>query len=344
VITLTMILSPYRNPPYRSPTPKDSNSPPPVDPSPKRKRVESEARASTPLRLDTAADASSGADSPRTRVAERLKDLDLHQQHQQTPPAQSGDAIVGAPRKRLKRGQHLAQRYERSDGYEGTSDDALPPSSLPEEEPSSQPSATFSRSVSPLEIGETPDCRSTRFQDSPPVRSPDNVRVAKFTVTENEEATATSESPGEGKKKKRLSSPPPPAPDSTGTQSSPVRRPTSPQVVIDDDSQISIDQASLKWQDPELTGHDIDATTPDDDGEGINGIGFKPTAAIAYARSQKRKKQVSEWRAREAREERQRRFERRRGTASSGGGTGSGAVEAQAEIGLRRMVRFEGVD
>ena len=76
----------------------------------------------------------------------------------------------------------------------------------------------------------------------------------------------------------------------------------------------------------------------DDDGEGINGIGFRPTAAIASARSEKRKQQVSEWRAREAREARQKRFERRRGGSDgkgSGGGGGGGVG-----VGKARIVRF----
>lgn len=96
----------------------------------------------------------------------------------------------------------------------------------------------------------------------------------------------------------------------------------------------SINQIALTWQDNEITGHDIDTTSPDDDGLGINGIGFKPTPAMAHARSQKRKQQVSEWRAREAREARQRRFDRRRGT---GGGEGRGGAQS------RRAVRFEEV-
>ncbi|KAL2003282.1 hypothetical protein VTN02DRAFT_4403 [Thermoascus thermophilus] len=67
----------------------------------------------------------------------------------------------------------------------------------------------------------------------------------------------------------------------------------------------------LTWHDSEITGHN--PTDPSDDGYGINGIGFKPTAAIAWARSQKRQKQVAEWKSREAREARERRRERRDG-------------------------------
>lgn len=64
------------------------------------------------------------------------------------------------------------------------------------------------------------------------------------------------------------------------------------------------------WLDSEITGHNPD--DPDDDGYGINGIGFRPTAAIAWSRSQRRKQQLNEYRTREAREARQQRSERRK--------------------------------
>ncbi|EEA20780.1 hypothetical protein TMatcc_000771 [Talaromyces marneffei ATCC 18224] len=70
---------------------------------------------------------------------------------------------------------------------------------------------------------------------------------------------------------------------------------------------------SLTWDDSEITGHN--PTDPNDDGYGINGIGFKPTAAIAWARSQQRQKQVTEWKNREAREAREKRRERREGVS-----------------------------
>ncbi|KAF2634224.1 hypothetical protein P280DRAFT_474795 [Massarina eburnea CBS 473.64] len=79
--------------------------------------------------------------------------------------------------------------------------------------------------------------------------------------------------------------------------------------------------SSLTWKDSEITGHLVGpATDPDDDGTGLNGIGFRPTPAIAYARAQKRRQQVLDWKAREAREARAKRSERRRrgvGGASS---------------------------
>lgn len=70
------------------------------------------------------------------------------------------------------------------------------------------------------------------------------------------------------------------------------------------------ERAALTWHDDEITGHNPD--DPDDDGEGINGIGFKPTPAIAYARTEKRRQQMLEYKNREAREARAKRSERRR--------------------------------
>lgn len=66
----------------------------------------------------------------------------------------------------------------------------------------------------------------------------------------------------------------------------------------------------LYWIDDEITGHNPD--DPTDDGYGINGIGFRPTAGQAYQRSQRRQQQLAEYRSRETREARQRRGERRR--------------------------------
>lgn len=67
---------------------------------------------------------------------------------------------------------------------------------------------------------------------------------------------------------------------------------------------------SMTWQEHEITGHLND--DPDDDGEGMNGIGFIPTAAMADARTQRRRQQVQEYKNREAREARRLRGVRRR--------------------------------
>lgn len=74
------------------------------------------------------------------------------------------------------------------------------------------------------------------------------------------------------------------------------------------------DEGSLTWQESEITGYD--ATDPNDDGYGLDGVGFKPSATVAWDRAQRRKKQIAEWNQRESREARNRRRERRDGIAA----------------------------
>jgi hypothetical protein len=92
------------------------------------------------------------------------------------------------------------------------------------------------------------------------------------------------------------------------------------------------DRAAMTWHDDEITGHH--PNDPDDDGEGINGIGFRPTAAIAYARAEKRKQAMADYRSREAKEARARRMERRKGDERA-----KATAEAEADTAARR-VRF----
>lgn len=99
----------------------------------------------------------------------------------------------------------------------------------------------------------------------------------------------------------------------------------------------SSEPVSLHWEDSEITGHD--PSDPEDDGEGINGLGFKPTAAIARSRSERRRKQLAEYKSREdkeARETRAKRIAQRRQ-----GGT-SVATKAPENDGAEkeRRVRF----
>jgi hypothetical protein len=97
------------------------------------------------------------------------------------------------------------------------------------------------------------------------------------------------------------------------------------------------DDNPMTWHESEITGHN--PTDPNDDGYGINGIGFKPTPAIAWARSQRRKQQLADYRNREAREARERRSERRRGESAE--------LSADSAANLKKRsatVRFGDVD
>ena len=94
---------------------------------------------------------------------------------------------------------------------------------------------------------------------------------------------------------------------------------------------------TLWWHDEEITGHN--PSDPTDDGYGINGIGFLPTPAIANARAERRKKQVAEWKNREAREARQKRGDRRRRRDPEFGTSGSSTNHGK-RTDESRKVRF----
>lgn len=104
--------------------------------------------------------------------------------------------------------------------------------------------------------------------------------------------------------------------------------------------------SALTWHDSEITGHLTGPSNdPDDDGTGLNGIGFKPTPAIAYQRAQRRKLQLQEWKARETREARAKRSQRRNRGVSAGPGVEGREVEVEREVvqrplGERRKVQF----
>ncbi|KAK4225448.1 hypothetical protein QBC38DRAFT_483044 [Podospora fimiseda] len=126
--------------------------------------------------------------------------------------------------------------------------------------------------------------------------------------------------------------------DSTLRQKSPTPKPRTkragtppPQNPTSSDSVVDPLRASLTWQDDEITIYDPDDS--DDDGTGINGIGFKPTPAIAYARTVKRRQQLAEYKKREEREARARRSQRR------GAGTASGRVSSPARSSMGDLTK-----
>lgn len=121
-------------------------------------------------------------------------------------------------------------------------------------------------------------------------------------------------------RKRAGTSPPPPPPLSN--------IPDAPLVDIED-TVVDPDRAALTWHDDEITGHD--PSDPEDDGEGINGIGFKPTPAEARARAERRRQQMADYKSREMKEARAKRSERRREGINL-------ATESKAEA--ARRVRF----
>lgn len=74
-------------------------------------------------------------------------------------------------------------------------------------------------------------------------------------------------------------------------------------------------RAALTWHDDEITIYDPD--DEDDDGTGVNGVGFKPTPAVAHARAMRRRQQLAEYRRREESDARAQRNQRRKDGAAA---------------------------
>ncbi|KAG6010558.1 hypothetical protein E4U21_005911 [Claviceps maximensis] len=82
----------------------------------------------------------------------------------------------------------------------------------------------------------------------------------------------------------------------------------------EDDDVVDPIRAALTWREDEITVYDPEDA--DDDGFGVNGIGFKPTAALAHSRVIRRRQQMADYRKREECEARSKRTQRRRGGES----------------------------
>jgi hypothetical protein len=226
-----------------------------------------------------------------------------------------------APRKRVKTTID-PMRGERTARFEAT----------PQQPPHLQFHIGHKEPGNVVEIAETPGCRL-----DVPRSSPTSSPLARQTESLTHVPT-TNASPIVKISPKRMRSPPPPLPTSSSArpasnQSDSIKPPPK------NHRKATTNVSGLTWQDSEITGHEIHRSLGDD-GEGINGVGFRPTPAIAQARRQKRKHQLSEWRAREAREARQRRFEKRQQVGGKGCSVDVN-VGGDGDEGQRRVVRFE---
>ena len=97
-------------------------------------------------------------------------------------------------------------------------------------------------------------------------------------------------------------------------------------------------RAALTWHEDEITVYDPE--DKDDDRRGMDGIGFRPTPAIAYQREQMRRRQLADYRRREENEARARRNQRRR--EQIGSGVGSSISEMQKNHSMSRVRFSEG--
>ncbi len=175
--------------------------------------------------------------------------------------------------------------------------------------------------------GAVPDAFALQesVEPSSPSRGSQAVTFQTTTAQSRPVAAEDPASPSKGKGKKRAGTPP------LRIKKSPVHENDYDSEEEDDYEPEIVDpvRAALTWHEDEITIYDPD--DEDDDGTGINGVGFKPTPAIAHARTIKRRQQMAEYRKREESDARSRRSQRRRG---------DGEASARIDKASARRVRF----
>lgn len=283
---------------------------------------------------------SDGGDSPRTKVAHRFRGLALADSgggaaaadgrvhDTETEPGRDNTdrdtdkMVVDEDESKMRKRSKLTPPSVSSDGSPQPKHQALPPTQLQHQFPAKGD-----------EIPETPAAQKTEPRtaagpESRPV--PDGGTVLFEPSASFGQPTAESAALTAGPAKDPSSKPPK---QSSAANNRPLeslktkgrRRAGTPPLVASASKLRNADQpgdaaaevidpirAALTWHEDEITVYDPD--DEDDDGVGINGIGFKPTPAIAYARTMKRKQQLAEYKKREEREARARRSSRRRGS------------------------------
>lgn len=293
-------------------------------PSPKRKRDQPQQipllntalairPAQTPPRRDSPAP-SSGPDSPRNAVADQLRGMTLIATAAipMSPLTPTDDVI----RKKPKLGAMDVDKVE------GPRTQTAQTNAKPRKKVNILDTAALEPALdASREIPETPQAPRPRIvtdiaafaQPTTFVSSPGKTHSPQTSVSGQISEASTSTNRSSSKSRPRPSTPPP---------------------------------SALTWQDDEITGHLTGpANDPDDDGTGLNGIGFKPTPAIAYQRAQRRKQQLQEWKARETREARAKRSQRRnRGVSARSHASRESTIEREVphqplEV-PRRKVQF----
>lgn len=174
------------------------------------------------------------------------------------------------------------------------------PESRSESEAESIRQRTARRPIFEFKAGSAPTPSPMTDTDHPP-STPPTSKQSRLSIAENPNT------PSPSKRRRQESSSPSPVNTPIPRSLSPSARKLSKRLSIssvdyDSDSDNGFDQSALWWQDSEITGHD--PQDPDEDNRGVNGIGYQKTKAEAWKISERRKKQIAEWRSREAKEAR----------------------------------------
>ncbi|KAL2210945.1 hypothetical protein CC79DRAFT_1355526 [Sarocladium strictum] len=246
----------------------------PAHVTPKRKRDEEDNITLSPLKFSfdssLGQDARDGSNSPRSKVAHRFRGLGLHEGDVATGSG-GGVGATGSSQPQVDAEVDQVAKRQRHD-------ECMPDA----EEPP--------RIVWDL-IGLQPgDALGITDHHGKTVPQPAPVRDEKLQHQREQESRSTPE----------------PVPDLTDSMVLGKKRAGTPPLRIKklkpkaqdiNDDVVDPVRAALTWHEDEITIYDPDDA--DDDGTGINGVGFKPTAAIAHARVMKRRQQLAEYKRRE---------------------------------------------
>jgi hypothetical protein len=256
----------------------------------------------------SSADPEDGSNSPRSRVAHKFRGLALESGGGATVSSRHSDTLAETEESMRKR--------QRPDEIMREAD--APPTPSAVQEAVDLDGKSMLPSTEPLQGSEI-HVQAQEPQQHHTQKQPDgNLQHAYPSINRLSESKS--------RIKKRTGSPP-------LRMKRPFRRP------FDDSDEEEVQivdpvRAALTWHEDEITIYDPE--DEDDDGVGINGIGFKPTAALAQTRAMKRRQQMAEYRKREESEARARRSQRR--------GCGSGVKFRSEEQSPPRKVRFTDTD
>ncbi|CRK24261.1 hypothetical protein BN1723_013232 [Verticillium longisporum] len=295
--------------------------------TPKRKRGEDDSSiapayttAQFSFRLPPPSSEESGCESPRTRFARQFKGLNIEEQ--------GGGGVIPQQQQMLQMqhpDQHVAFRslLAGPDEPDNDEDDGSPTTrkrqKLPDVEMHDSATDNCERPVSP-----SPQRSSTVPNAEPQPQLALKAVTIKDAIAPGFDLSSTADQlhrsypsinrlqDSKSRQPKRVGTPPP---RRTPKKKEHAKKSTE---ISDSEDEIPavVDpvRAALTWHEDEITVYDPDDS--DDDGVGVNGIGFKPTAAQTRARIAKRKQQLAEYRKREESEARNKRSQRRRGSAA----------------------------
>ncbi|KAG7124586.1 hypothetical protein HYQ44_001771 [Verticillium longisporum] len=334
-----------------------TTQPPPTGPAPpqhkqatpKRKRGEDDSSiapayttAQFSFRLPPPSSEDSGCESPRTRFARQFKGLNIDEQGGGGVIPQQQLLQMQLPDQPVAFRSLLAGSDEPDNDEDDGSLTTRKRQKLPDVEMHDPATGNCERPASP-----SPQRSSTVPNAEPQPQLALKAVTIKDAIAPGSDLSSTADQlhrsypsinrlqDSKSRQPRRVGTPPP---RRTTKKKEPTRRKTD---ISDSEDEIPtvVDpvRAALTWHEDEITVYDPDDS--EDDGVGVNGIGFKPTAAQTRARIAKRKQQLAEYRKREESEARNKRSQRRRGSAA---GLPAAVIKnkAASASAVARRVRF----